>query len=71
MSGDEEKLRVLVESLTDGSSTLDQKHIREGVVVRQEQYPVVYAMKSKSFVFKILEGIAKDNSDYIDLEESA
>jgi len=68
--GDEDKLRELVESVTDGSSTIDQRHIREGVCIRGEGYPGPYVLKSKSFAFKVMEGMAKDNADYVDLEES-
>jgi hypothetical protein len=69
--GDLEKLRKIVEDLTEGESTVDNRHIREGVCVRADKYPTPMVAKNKSFAFKVLEGIAKDNSDYVDMEESA
>lgn len=69
--GDEDKLRELVEKLSEGGSIIDQRHIREGVCVRAERYPTPLVAKNKNFIFKVLEGIAKDNSDYVDEEESA
>ena len=69
--GDAEKLAALVESLTSGESTMDPSHIREGVCIRAERYPIPLVAKNKAFDFKVLEGIAKDNSDYVDMEESA
>ena len=68
--GDEEKLRELVEKLSEGSSILDKRHLKEGVVLRSEKYPQPMLMKSKSFQFKVLEGLQKDDSSYIDEEES-
>ena len=67
--GDYDKLQELVEELTEGESTIDSRHIREGVCVRAERYPTPLVVKNKSFPFKVLEGIAKDNSDYEDMEE--
>ena len=61
----------IVEELVKGPSTIDPRHIREGVVVKIDNYginPKVY--KHKSFEFKVLEGIVKD-SGAIDMEESS
>jgi len=68
--GDEEKLRKLVESLTDGTSTIDSNHIREGVCLRAEKgsnIPLI--VKSKSWAYGVLEGYVKDKEDYVDIEE--
>ena len=67
--GDEGKLRNLVEELTEGASTIDPSHIREGVCVRAERYATPVVLKSKSFLFRVLEGIAKDDAEYQDIEE--
>ena len=69
--GDYDKLVQIVEDWTEGPSKVDSSHIREGVCVRAERYPTPLVVKNKSFPFKVLEGIAKDNSDYEDMEETA
>jgi len=56
--------------LVCGASTLDDTHIREGVVVRVEKANgTIKAYKHKSNEFKILEGIMKTSDDYVDAEE--
>lgn len=69
--GDEQKLRDLVESLTDGDDITDPSHLREGVCIRAESYPTPFVTKNKSFYFKLAEGMAKEKEDYVDEEESA
>lgn len=64
-------LERTVETLTEGPSTLDSNHIREGVVVRVESENGTYWYKNKSFTFGVLEGYIKDNDDYIDTEEAS
>jgi len=61
----------LAKELSEGVSTLDSEHIREGVCVRVEsQYQTAVAIyKQKSFHFKVMEGIAKDSDVYVDPEE--
>lgn len=59
-----------VNRLVDGSSTLDYKHIREGVCVRNEGSNGVVVLKQKSFDFGILEGYLRDEGE-LDLEESS
>lgn len=59
-----------VEAFTRGASSLDERHIREGVCLREELSDgriVVY--KYKSFLFCVLEGIMKNTDEYVDLEE--
>lgn len=63
-------LAAFVDIHTDGSSTLDEGHIREGVVVRVEQPDgQTDWYKNKSFTFGILEGFWKESDDAVDLEE--
>lgn len=71
-NGIEESLRSLVELHTEGESTLDASHIREGVVIRIEQPDgnIVW-FKNKSFIFGLLEGYIKDQDGVVDREESA
>ncbi len=59
----------VVEYLGSGPSTLDARHIKEGVGVRIEGGLNNRTMKFKSFDFKVLEGIVKD-SGVIDAEEA-
>lgn len=70
--GDLDKLDELVESMVDGVSTIDNQHIREGIVLRIETPDGhVYFLKHKSFLFRVLEGIAKEDDTVIDIEEAS
>ena len=61
-----------VEFHMEGSSLLDDSHIREGVVVRAELPDgSTTFLKSKSFSFGIIEGYLKTSDDYVDAEEIA
>lgn len=64
-------LRQMVEELTDGPSSLDSRHIREGVVVRVESVRGIQHIKNKSFAFGVLEGYIKEKDEYVDTEEAA
>lgn len=74
--GDKDKLVSLVEELTERPDCLtedyiDPSHISEGIVIRVDkgkQIPTFY--KSKSYAFKVAEGILKESGD-IDLEEAS
>lgn len=55
--------------LNNSCSILDKNHIREGIVLRQECEKGFLFLKDKNFLFKILEGILKDDSSYVDTEE--
>jgi len=67
---DKDLVKNLVDKLTEGVSTLDSRHIREGVVVRIENdLGETEFLKSKSFVFGVLEGYLKNHDDYVDTEE--
>lgn len=52
------------EPLANGS------HVTEGVVVRIDNRSKFTAYKTKSFAFKVLEGIIKDSADAPDIEEA-
>jgi len=64
-------LQELVDEYTDGPSTLDSSHIREGVVLRVEAKDGTSYIKNKSFHFCVLEGIIKSDDSYVDMEESS
>jgi hypothetical protein len=64
-------VRDVAKRLAEGPDPIDSRHIREGVVVRIENESGVHFKKEKSFNFKILECIIKDDTNYIDLEESS
>ena len=57
-----------VEALACGPSTVDQRHIREGVCVRVDSNYEVLVLKHKSFEFKTLESALKDDG-VADMEE--
>lgn len=62
----------VVEEYSQESSTIDSRHIREGVVLRIETPKgETYFLKHKSFTFKVLEGMIKEKDDYVDMEEIA
>lgn len=66
----------IVSNLTeDGTdplpSTLDKRHIREGVIVRWESEHGTGFLKNKGYAFKVLEGIVKDSDSYVDMEEAS
>jgi len=69
--GDSEKLLNFVTPLMEGSSTIDQSHIREGCVVRVEHSGGVDFYKAKSHTFGLLEGYAKEDESFVDTEEIA
>jgi hypothetical protein len=64
-----ESFASIVETFGSGPSTLDSRHIKEGVCVRIEGGINNRTTKFKSFEFKVLEGIVKD-SGVIDSEEA-
>lgn len=69
-TGDQTQLRLMAEALMEGPSTLDDRHIREGIVLRIENLDTTW-LKSKSFSFGVLEGYLKNSDDYVDTEEVA
>ena len=54
----------------DKPSTIDSRHIIEGVVVRALNAPDFKVAKEKSFNFKLVEGIIKDTAKEPDMEEA-
>lgn len=75
-TGDENNLMLRLENTVNGESgkearpePLDPSHIMEGIVIRVDSDRGTEFYKMKSWVFKVFEGIIKDTSDYIDLEE--
>lgn len=65
--GNEQRLMDYIESLVEGPDLIDPTHIREGVCVRVDSSRWS-CFKHKSWTFKYLEGIIKDN-DEPDMEE--
>ena len=57
-----------VNRYVDDTDPIGKNHIREGIVVRIEDREKFTALKHKSFMFKLLEGIIKAD-DVIDMEE--
>jgi len=70
--GNIESLTSQIPLLADGHSVLDPNHIMEGVVLRIEtpNNGRIYFLKYKSFLFRVLEGIAKEDDTYVDTEEA-
>lgn len=66
----EDALMKLINILSDGPSTIDDRHIKEGVVVRIESGLDLKLYKHKAFEFKVLEGIIKDEGQ-ADTEEAS
>lgn len=66
--GNHDKLLQLVNDNIEGPSTLDARHIKEGVVVRAENNSNFNVWKHKGWTFKVLEGIIKD-AGVADIEE--
>jgi hypothetical protein len=64
-------INSIVQTMVSGVSTLDNRHIREGVVIRIESDKGTMVFKEKSFDFKVLEGIVKSDDNFVDREESA
>lgn len=64
------KLSSEVDTFTEGPSTLDPSHMREGVVLRVESPEGTSYIKNKSWNFGVLEGYIKDSDTYVDVEEA-
>lgn len=65
----EEDLQEKVEMFTEGADPIGKTHIREGVVLRIENREKFEVYKNKSFTFKLLEGIIKEEAVEADIEE--
>lgn len=66
-----DEIRELATLETRSDSAYSTKHPREGVCVRIEGPGPSRAYKHKGFVFCALEGIARNDPDYVDTEEAA
>lgn len=67
----EELLLKVVESYLDQPEEIDPRHIREGVCIRVETPDGrTYILKDKGFVFRVIEGIIKQDDSVIDTEET-
>lgn len=65
----QDELMALMDSMNDGPDLIDPTHIREGVVLRVEQpNGETRFLKSKGWTFRVLEGIAFENPDFVDTE---
>ncbi len=73
--GNAQKLMDMVTHIAEAEGTFTRStygnHIEEGVVIRVEHEGSVTFMKYKSFAFKVMEGIAKLDDSYTDLEETS
>lgn len=58
-----------VKFLSEGKTSVGH-NLMEGICLRVEKGITPLVLKEKNFEFKCLEGIIKDNSDYVDAEES-
>ena len=58
-------------ALSSGSSTVDSRHPIEGVVVRVESPTMMDVFKFKGNAFCDLEGIRKNDPNYVDTEEAS
>lgn len=63
-----EELSLVVNKFTEDHNN-GYTHPNEGVVLRWEKGPDWGVMKHKSFLFKVLEGICKEDETYVDTEE--
>ena len=71
-NGDMYNLNKYVDSFLEGEDPMDNRHPREGVCIRVES-PVTGTKiwKAKSYTFKFLEGLVKDDDNNVDIEEIA
>ena len=63
----QERINKYFEDLVD---PIGKTHVKEGVVIRILNRPVWRAYKSKTYEFKVLEGLIKETSDVPDMEEA-
>ncbi len=61
----------LANEYTLGDSVLDSRHFKEGVCLRIDSESGLKVLKYKGEMFCILEGIMKNDPDYVDTEEIA
>jgi hypothetical protein len=70
--GDMENLNKFVDTFLEGEDPMDSRHPREGVCIRVEN-PLTGTkiFKQKSWTFRLLEGLVKDDETNVDIEEIA
>ena len=66
----EQDLYARIDKWLDIDDPIGKTHVDEGVVARIEDRASFTAFKKKSYAFKILEGIIKENADAPDIEEA-
>ena len=66
--GNTEAMAQRIGQLSEGEDVIDPSHIREGVVVRVNSNEWK-AFKEKSWSFRVLEGLVKEDDNYVDMEE--
>jgi hypothetical protein len=67
--GDRKKLDDVVDSMLEGPDPIDNRHPKEGVCIRVENTDGTKIWKAKSYTFKLLEGIMRDDETTVDIEE--
>ena len=67
--GDQKELVKTLHLLSDGPSTIDEDHIREGVVIKVEHKDMYIGLKFKGDTFCELESIQKNSDCFIDPED--
>ena len=66
----EQDLYARIDKWLDIDDPIGKTHVDEGVVARIEDRASFTAFKKKSYAFKVLEGIIKENADTPDIEEA-
>lgn len=66
----EQDLYARIDKWLDIDDPIGKTHVDEGVVARIEDRASFTAFKKKSYAFKVLEGIIKENADAPDIEEA-
>jgi hypothetical protein len=65
----EDSLNSIFDYHASGVSTIDQRHIKEGICIRMDKTAQCSIYKHKSFEFKVLEGIIKPETASSEVEE--
>ncbi len=70
-TGDEDVVRNYCDQFIDKQSSVDPRHIEEGVCIRIENGYNIQILKHKGFKFRALESSAKEDDSYEDMEEAS
>ena len=68
-SNTEELLDIVSGYMTNSASTIDSRHLMEGVCIRLEGETGTEVLKEKNYLFGVLEGYLKEQDTYVDQEE--